>query len=182
MELFCAHQDAHIAKQIEIGQIPAPGFHEEVRAAALVKEFRRIGLADIEIDPIGNALGWYRGSSPRALVLAAHLDTVFPADTDVTVKRVGSRLNGPGIYDDTRGLIALLFIAEAIQRAQLAMQRSILFVCDVGEQGLGSLRGSRYLFREGKYRDFSTRSSPSTAMATEESSRRRWAAVATASS
>ena len=153
MELIRAHQDADIARQIEIGQIPAPGFHEEVRAAALVKEFHRIGLADVEIDPIGNVLGWHRGSSPGALVVAAHLDTVFPAGTDVTVKRVGNRLNGPGIYDDTRGLIALLSIAEAIEQSHLATRRSILFVCDVGEEGLGSLRGIRYLFREGKYHD-----------------------------
>jgi acetylornithine deacetylase/succinyl-diaminopimelate desuccinylase-like protein len=153
LDLIRQHQAADIEKQVELAQIPAPGFHEEVRAAALVKEFRRIGLADIEIDPIGNVLGWHRDSSPRTLVVAAHLDTVFPAGTDVTVKRSGSRLLGPGIYDDTRGLTALLSIAEAVRKANVSTRRSILFVCDVGEEGLGSLRGIRYLFHEGRYRE-----------------------------
>jgi tripeptide aminopeptidase len=153
MDFIRAHHEADIEKQIAIAQIPAPGFHEEVRAAALRKEFERIGLADVEIDSIGNVLGWRRGRSPQTLVIAAHLDTVFPPGTDVTVKRTGSRLNGPGLVDDTRGLVALLSLAEAVTRAGIETEHSLLFVCDVGEEGLGSLRGIKYLFHEGKYRD-----------------------------
>src|SRR5438067_12935714 len=76
-----AHEQAQIEKQIAIAQIPAPPFHEEVRAKAMAEEFRRVHLEDIEIDPIGNVLGWRRGASPRAIVVAAHLDTVFPPGT-----------------------------------------------------------------------------------------------------
>src|SRR5215469_16558853 len=86
------HEQAQIAKQIAIAQIPAPPFHEEARAKVLAEEFRRVLLQDVEIDGIGNVLGWIPSSSPRTLAIAAHLDTVFPEGTDVTVKHQGDRL------------------------------------------------------------------------------------------
>jgi tripeptide aminopeptidase len=77
------HNDAHVERQIRIAQIPAPGFEEQERAKVLRDEFQRLGLQNVEIDPIGNVLGWRPGASPRALVIAAHLDIVFPRGTDV---------------------------------------------------------------------------------------------------
>jgi acetylornithine deacetylase/succinyl-diaminopimelate desuccinylase-like protein len=146
------HDQAQIARQIAIAQIPAPPFHEEARAQVLAGEFRRIGLQDVETDGIGNVLGWIPGSSPRTLAVAAHLDTVFPEGTDVTVKRQGDRLVGPGLADDTRGLAALLAVVEALKAANIHTRRSLLFVADVGEEGLGNLRGIKYLVGESKYR------------------------------
>ena len=153
MDYLEHNQQAHLEKQIQIAEIPAPGFHEEQRAAALAKEFQRVGLTGVETDAIGNVLGWRQGSSPQTLVIAAHLDTVFPAGTDVKVKRQSGRLNGPGLVDDTRGLAAILALAEALKNSRIATEHTLLFVADVGEEGLGSLRGIRYLFHEGKYRD-----------------------------
>ena len=66
------------------------------------------GLTDVTIDPLGNVLGWRKGRLPNTFVVAAHLDTVFPAGTDVTVKHDGARLLGPGIDDDSRGLVCLV--------------------------------------------------------------------------
>lgn len=80
------------------------------------------------------------------LVLAAHLDTVFPEGTDVKVKRNGSILAGPGIGDDCRGLAVILAIARALNEAKIETDRTILFVANVGEEGLGDLRGVRFLF------------------------------------
>jgi acetylornithine deacetylase/succinyl-diaminopimelate desuccinylase-like protein len=89
---------------------------------------------------------------PRALV-AAHLDTVFPEGTDVRVERAGSRLDGPGLVDDSRGLAVILSLAEALEAAGVRMRRSLLlFVADVGEEGLVNLRGIKYLVGKGKYR------------------------------
>lgn len=147
------HEQAQVEKQIAIAQVPAPPFHEEARGKVLAEEFRRVHLENVETDPIGNVLGWRRGSSSRALVIAAHLDTVFPPGTDVTVKHEGVRLIGPGLVDDTRGLISLLAMAEALDGTRIQTQRSLLFVADVGEEGLGNLRGIKYLTGEGKYRD-----------------------------
>ena len=153
LEYIKQNEQAHLEKQIAIAQIPAPPFEEKQRAAFLAQEFRRAGLEKVEIDPIGNVLGWRPGRSPQTLVVAAHLDTVFPPGTDVTVKRSGSRLNGPGLVDDTRGLTALLAVVDALQNAAIGTEHTLLFVADVGEEGLGNLRGVKYLFQEGAYRN-----------------------------
>lgn len=147
-----ATEKAQIEKQIQISQIPASPFQEGERAQAMAGEFRRVHLQGVELDGIGNVLGWRKGNSERTLVIAAHLDTVFPPGTDFTVRRSGKRILGPGLNDDTRGLTALLTIAEALDAAGIRTQRTLLFVADVGEEGLGSLRGIRHLVNEGKYR------------------------------
>jgi acetylornithine deacetylase/succinyl-diaminopimelate desuccinylase-like protein len=147
------HERQQVEKQIAIAQIAAPPFHEETRGKAVAEEFRRVELQDVEIDSIGNVLGWIHGSSPRTLVIAAHLDTVFPEGTNVTVKHQGNRLIGPGLVDDTRGLTAVLALVEALKTANIHTRRSLLFVADVGEEGLGNLRGIKYLVNESKYRD-----------------------------
>jgi acetylornithine deacetylase/succinyl-diaminopimelate desuccinylase-like protein len=79
------------------------------------------------------------------VLVAAHLDTVFPADTDVRVKRVNGRLEAPGIADDGAGLAALVAIARAIDQARWKTQMTIVFAADVGEEGEGNLRGIREL-------------------------------------
>jgi acetylornithine deacetylase/succinyl-diaminopimelate desuccinylase-like protein len=150
--LEARHQD-HIKKQIEIAEVPSPTFAEKERAASMEREFRRVGLKDVEIDPRGNVLGWRPGTSPRALVVAAHLDTVFPAGTNVKVKRAGARLNGPGLVDDSRGLAVLLALVEALDHAGITTAKSLLFVADVCEEGLGDLQGIKYLLSEGRFKN-----------------------------
>ena len=82
------------------------------------------------------------------LVIAAHLDTVFPEGTDVKVKREGAVLHGPGIGDDCRGLAVLVSIVRAMKQANVQTPGSITFVANVGEEGLGDLRGMKQLFNE----------------------------------
>lgn len=146
-------QAATTEKQVAISQVPASPFAEQKRGEFLAAEFRRVGLENVEIDPIGNVLGWRKGRSPSTLVIAAHLDTVFPPETDFTVKRSGTRLAGPGIEDDSRGLAVILAAAEALNAAGIKTDETLLFVADVGEEGLGNIRGIKYLFGEGKYKD-----------------------------
>ena len=153
LDYIARNEAAQVDLQVKIAEVPAPGFHEEQRAALIASEFRRLNLENVEIDGAGNVLGVRRGDSPRMLVLAAHLDTVFPAGTDVKVKRVGDRLNGPGLVDDSRGLAVILSLADALDRFHIRTRHTLLFVADVGEEGLGSLRGIKYLVNEGKYRD-----------------------------
>ena len=136
-----------IRQQIRICQIAAPPFHESARAMAMKTAFMDAGLADVRLDRVGNVLGEHHGVASRPhVVVAAHLDTVFPEGTDVRVIRDGSRLNGPGIGDDCRGLAVLLAVAKAITTSPLQTRGSITFVADVGEEGLGDLRGMRELF------------------------------------
>jgi len=132
-------------QQVRLTEIPAPPFQEAPRAAAIKALFSSAGL-EVQIDKAGNVIGELRGADEREIVvLAAHLDTVFPASTEVKVRREGERLLGPGISDNGTGLAALVAIARACHEAHLKPRRTIFFVADVGEEGEGNLRGMRAL-------------------------------------
>jgi tripeptide aminopeptidase len=143
-----------IEEVIKLTEIPAPPFKEEVRAKAYMEMPKAHGLTDVEIDQEGNALGLRKGAGGGPLVVvSAHLDTVFPEGTNVKVKRDGNRLSAPGVGDDSAGLATLLSLVRAMDAAGIKTKSDILFVGDVGEEGLGDLRGMRYLFTKGKYKD-----------------------------
>src|ERR1700743_1576614 len=136
-----------IEEQIRICEIAAPSFQEQKRGEELARLFREAGLKNVRIDHAGNVVGDRPGSEPHPhLVIAAHLDTVFPPETDVHVTREGNLLKGPGIGDDCRGLAALLALIKAMDDAHLKTRGSLTFVADVGEEGLGDLRGMKELF------------------------------------
>jgi tripeptide aminopeptidase len=153
---FERDHERFVRELIFLNEIPAPPFKEQARAEAYAKLLREVGLSDVQIDAEGNAMGLWRGkggASAPLLAVAAHLDTVFPEGTDVTVKRNGTRLMAPGIGDDTRGLAFLLAAIRAMKSAGVATQSDILFVGNVGEEGQGDLRGTRYLFQKGPWKD-----------------------------
>ena len=138
-----------IDDQIRFCEIPAPSFKEEARGRELQRVFQQVGLQDVRIDKVGNVLGTYPGQAPHPhLVIAAHLDTVFPEGTDVHVRREGSILRGPGIGDDCRGLAVLVSVAREMKKASIRTDGTVTFVANVGEEGLGDLRGVKQLFRE----------------------------------
>ena len=83
------------------------------------------------------------------MAIGGHLDTVFPEGTDVTVRMRGDTLYAPGVGDDTRGLVVVLTILRAMEEANVETSNDVLFIGTVGEEGLGDLRGMKYLFREG---------------------------------
>ncbi len=132
-------------QQARLTEIPAPPFQEAPRAAALKELLAEAGLS-VQIDKAGSVIGELRGVNEREIVIvSAHLDTVFPAGTEVKVHREGSRMTAPGISDNGTGVAALLALARAVRFARLKLQRTILFVGDVGEEGEGNLRGMRAL-------------------------------------
>jgi len=134
---------------VELTQIPAPPFMEEERAAAFADMLRAAGADSVWIDGIGNVIGLRRGTTgDRTVALDAHLDTVFPIETDVTVQFRGDTLYAPGIGDDTRGLIVVRNVLEAMVEHDLRTEADLLFIGTVGEEGLGDLRGVKYLFGE----------------------------------
>jgi acetylornithine deacetylase/succinyl-diaminopimelate desuccinylase-like protein len=135
---------------IELTEIPAPPFQEERRAARYREMLREAGMPGVEIDEVGNVVTRWKGNAGRETVaMVAHLDTVFPEGTDVTVRREGDRLSAPGIGDDTRGLALMLTVVRAMIGAGVKTRNDVLFVASVGEEGLGDLRGVKHLFREG---------------------------------
>jgi|TARA_X000000950_G_scaffold286029_1_gene393694 tripeptide aminopeptidase len=133
---------------IELTEIEAPPFKEEKRAMEFSERLKLAGIEKVWIDSIGNVIGFLEGSiGNKNIAIDAHLDTVFPEGTDVQVRIKNDTLFAPGIGDDTRGLAMILTIAETIIKSDIKPVDNILFIGTVGEEGLGDLRGVRYLFK-----------------------------------
>ncbi|MBI3405989.1 MAG: M20/M25/M40 family metallo-hydrolase [Acidobacteria bacterium] len=132
-------------QHIRITEIAAPPFREAIRGVYLRKLLNSAGLK-LRTDEIGNVIGERPGEDAREVViLSAHLDTVFPAGTDVQVKVEGSKLRAPGISDNGVGLAALVAVARALHDGKIRTRRTVVFVANVGEEGEGNLRGMRKL-------------------------------------
>ena len=151
LEILRGSTGAATEDQIRITEIPAPPFQEAARGAYMKKLLASTGLK-VDTDDIGNVIGEWPGSSPEVVMLTAHLDTVFPAGTDVHVKREGGRLLAPGISDNGTGLAALVALSKAFRDAKIKTTKTLLFVADVGEEGEGNLRGMRALVETYKKR------------------------------
>ena len=138
-------------EHIELTEIPAPPFKETVRALRFKQLLEAAGPDKVWIDSLGNVLALRKGKKgSRTVVLDAHLDTVFPEGTDVKVNVKGDTLFAPGISDDTRGLIALLTVLRALEKANIETNDNVLFVASLGEEGLGDLRGVKYIVEKSK--------------------------------
>src|SRR5882724_7839822 len=144
-----ADEGATLEEQKRVVEIPSPPFGEGKRAQHYLARMRDLGLTDSGLDAEGNVVGLRKGAGRKPkLVVSAHLDTVFAAGTDVTVREKDGALYAPGIGDDGRGLAALLAVLRALNAASLKTVGDIMFVGTVGEEGLGDLRGVKALFRD----------------------------------
>lgn len=140
-----------IEEQIRIAEIPAPTFEETERGLYFKKRFEELGLEKVRVDAVGNVIGERPGKGGKdapTLVLAAHLDTVFSMDTELRTVREGTVIKLPGIGDDARGLTLLLAVARVLREQRIETVGDIIFVANVGEEGLGDLKGVRHLFAE----------------------------------
>ncbi|HKS68016.1 MAG TPA: M20/M25/M40 family metallo-hydrolase [Candidatus Acidoferrales bacterium] len=132
-------------QQVRVTEIPAPEWQEAGRAEYMRRLFEEMRF-DARIDQTGNVVAERPGVDPEGVILlAAHLDTVFPAGTDARVKRNGARLQGPGISDNGAGLAAILGVARAFAESPVRTAKTVVFAGDVGEEGEGNLRGIRAL-------------------------------------
>jgi len=147
MEAARRNEPRTLDLQARLCEIPAPPFQEAVRGQELQRLFQELGLRDVRADAAGNVIGVRPGKAARPnLVFAAHLDTVFPEGTNVKVTRQGNVLKAPGIGDDCRGLAVMLAVIRALNAGPVETPGAITFVADVGEEGLGDLRGMKSLF------------------------------------
>src|SRR5258708_20232496 len=143
---LAARDDRLIAAQIALCEIPAPTGSETARGACVARLFSELAL-DVRSDEVGNVVGVREGDEDvEPVVVCAPLDTIFPDGTAITVERDGRQLSGPGIVDNSRGLAAMLAVAESIDGHSLRTRRPIVFAATVGEEGSGDLRGVRHLF------------------------------------
>lgn len=147
---FVRDQDeATLATQVELSEIPAPPFEEQARGERIAELFVASGLGSVSRDAAGNVIASRPGSADGPpLVISAHLDTVFPPGTEVRVTREKDVLRGPGIADDARGLATLVALARMMETSVISTRQPLLFVATVGEEGPGDLRGVKHLFSE----------------------------------
>lgn len=136
--------------QLEIARIPAPPFGESARAKWLHDKFAGIGLQPVEIDELGNVIAVLPGQDRAlpAVAISAHLDTVFPANTEIKIHEDRDRIYGPGISDNAAGVTAMLAVAMAMRDTQIRCESDVMFIGNVGEEGEGDLRGIRHLFEK----------------------------------
>lgn len=133
-----------IERTIEIQQIPAPTFSEQQRAEFIHQALLKEGLSDVETDSLGNVFARLPGkSSAAALVVSAHTDTVFPIQTDLTIKRNSQRVHGPGIGDNSLGVAGLFGLVWELKRRKIKLPGDVWLVANVGEEGLGDLTGMK---------------------------------------
>jgi tripeptide aminopeptidase len=142
-------------RQLEVTAIPAPYLGEAARGDWLKARFEELGLAEVHQDELGNVFGIRPGTVAETpyVALSAHLDTVFPAGTEINARREGDKLYGPGISDNGSGIVALLAIAGAMRDAPIASVAPILLIGSVGEEGEGNLRGMRHIFQQRRWLD-----------------------------
>ena len=138
-----------LREHLEICQIPAPSYEEGEKAEYVRKKMVDAGLSDVHIDEVGNVLGIWKGTGngPR-IMIAGHTDTVFPRETDLTLKKEGERYSCPGIGDDTRAVAELLSLARALNATGIHGEGDIVFCANVCEEGLGDLRGIKHAFKD----------------------------------
>lgn len=133
---------ANLSEKIQ--QIPAPTFQEAERARFVLDMFRQSGLSHLEIDSAGNALACIPGvGTGSPVVVSAHLDTVFPAETDLAIRRETGRLYGPGIGDNSVGVAGLFGLAKMLQERNIRLPGDLWLVANTCEEGLGNLRGMK---------------------------------------
>ena len=145
-----------VDENILLQQVSAPSFKEEKKAKLFVELLHQSDNSlEVSIDKVGNVLALRKGSGAQTdvVAVATHLDTVFDESTPLEIKREGNRILAPGILDNSRGLATSLAIIRGMKAANVKTNASILFVGSVGEEGLGDLRGVKYLFREGEYKN-----------------------------
>ena len=130
---------------LQVQQIPAPTFAESARGEFVRKLFIKENLKDVSVDSIGNIYARLPGKQKKAkpLIVSAHLDTVFPASVNLRVKKEEGRIVAPGLGDNSLGVSALCGIIWYLRAKKTTLPHDVWFVANVGEEGLGDLRGMR---------------------------------------
>lgn len=147
------HEAQIMRWQTELVGVAAPPFGERPRAEWLCTRFEELGLDEVKLDGIGNAVGVKKSSqrAERSVLISAHIDTVFPAATPIHPIVKDTRLEAPGACDNGAGVACLLAIAAALQHAEIQPECDLIFAGNVGEEGEGNLRGMRFLYDQPQF-------------------------------
>ena len=139
-----AAEEEYVSLIAEVTEIPAPSHQEQERGKFIAKVMGAYGFPQVQTDPVGNVIGFFPGIDPsRVIVSMAHMDTVFPIDTPLGVKRDGNTLAAPGVSDNSTSVAGMLLLGRLFAR-NLPLPHPVILIANVGEEGLGDLKGSRY--------------------------------------
>src|ERR1700677_5042285 len=152
-ERFRSQESQFALWQMEATRVAAPPFAETARCAWLADRFHELGLNDVQMDEVGNVFGVRPGYGTLFVALSAHIDTVFPAATPLSIRQQGSRLFGPGVSDNGAGVTAMLAIAALLRSVRVRHALPFVFIGNVGEEGEGDLRGMRHIFSTPRWKD-----------------------------
>jgi len=137
-------QEELVALLTQITEIPAPSHEEQERGAFVAGKMKEFGFPVVQTDPSGNVIGFLPGKDPsKVIVSMAHMDTVFPMDTPLKVKRDGNILAAPGVSDNSASVAAMLLLGRIFVK-NLPLPHPVVLISNSGEEGLGDLKGSRY--------------------------------------
>ena len=139
-----------IDETIRIQQIPAPTFQEHQRAKYVEAQFQMSGLKQVQVDSVQNVYGYLEGTNPAlpSIMLSAHMDTVFPLETDLSIEREDAVIAGPGIGDNSLAVASLLGVAKLLHEMQITPACGIWFVATTREEGMGNLDGIRAAYNK----------------------------------
>ena len=143
--------------QIDLVGIPAPSNGEQERARWLAARFVEAGVSAVETDAAGNVMGMLPATNLPAestgpvVLLSAHLDTVFPADTPLRPVLADDRLEAPGACDNATGVVGMLAVVHALLRAGVELPAPLVVLGNVGEEGEGDLRGVRHFYEHSAF-------------------------------
>lgn len=141
---FTAHLEEMVAENIAVCEVAAPPFQEHARAEYVARRWREEGLSNVWVDDTPNVYAEIIGEQPGpTLLVAAHLDTVFPAGTNVQVRREGHTLHAPGVRDDSTAVAALIQLVVGLRELGIQLPGRLILVGTAGEEGLGDLRGMK---------------------------------------
>lgn len=146
-------QNRIVETAINIQQIAAPTFAEKPRAEYVQSLFHQLGLQNVEMDDVYNVYGWIYGENENAptLLISAHTDTVFPAATNLKIRREGDLVHGAGLGDNSLGVAGLLGLAEVFKNTTIPHEAHLCFVANSREEGLGDLGGMREVIKKLKH-------------------------------
>lgn len=123
-----------VEEWIRITEIPAPSRKEEARGAYVRRVMEEEGL-EVSVDALGNVTGIRRGiGGGPTIVFAAHIDTVHPEGTDVTVRRDGDILHAPGVFDNSASVANMLAVIRALNRGGIRTRGDLIFIGTVQEE------------------------------------------------
>lgn len=137
--------DTVISRTREIAHVPAPTFAEHDRAEKVREWWTRDGISTVTTDAVGNVIAQLRAGrdgTREAILVCAHLDTVFSADVTHATRWEGDRLVGPSVADDSVALASLSILQSSLPRET---DQPVWIAATVGEEGLGNLAGVTHL-------------------------------------